>query len=102
MKLTHWIGVAVVAAALTALGLRLQGQDAMTPLAQRYMMLVLALGQHDPDYVDAYYGPDALRQEAAASRRSLADIDAEAHSVREALKNTRLRDDADEMTRLRR
>src|SRR5436190_2134741 len=103
MKLTHWIGVAVIAAAVVALGGRLQrGQDAMTPLAERYIRLVLALGQHDPDYVDAYYGPDALKQEAAATKRSLADLDAEAHSVREALKNTRLPENADEMTRLRR
>ena len=29
----------------------------MNALAERYVRLVLALGQHDPDYVDAYYGP---------------------------------------------
>ena len=68
MKLTHWIGVALIAAAATALGARLQqGQDAMTPLAERYIKLVLALGQHDKDYVDAYYGPEALKTEATAS-----------------------------------
>ena len=26
-------------------------------IAQPYVRLVLALGQHDPDYVDAFYGP---------------------------------------------
>ena len=103
MKLTHWMGVAVIAAAVTVLGVRLQQkQDVMTPLAERYIKLVLALGQHDPDYVDAYYGPDGLKKDAVASKRSLADIDADAHAVREALKNVRLPDDADEMTRLRR
>jgi hypothetical protein len=95
--------VALIAAAATALGARLQqGQDAMTPLAERYIKLVLALGQHDPDYVDAYYGPEALKTEAAAAKRSLADLDVDAHSVREALRNTRLPEGADEMTRLRR
>jgi hypothetical protein len=29
----------------------------MNQLAERYVRLVLALGQHDADYVDAYYGP---------------------------------------------
>ncbi len=31
--------------------------DAMNAIAERYAHLVLALGQHDPDYVDAFYGP---------------------------------------------
>ena len=29
--------------------------DSMNALAERYVKLVLALGQHDADYVDAYY-----------------------------------------------
>ncbi len=33
------------------------GADVMGPLAERYVRLVLAVGQHDPDFVDAYYGP---------------------------------------------
>src|SRR5689334_4177489 len=28
-------------------------------VAEKYAYLVLALGQHDPDYVDAFYGPVA-------------------------------------------
>lgn len=31
--------------------------DGMNAVAVRYAHLVLALGQHDPDYVDAFYGP---------------------------------------------
>jgi hypothetical protein len=103
MKLTHWIGLAVVAAAVAVLGVRLQqGQDVMTPLAERYIKLVLALGQHDPDYVDAYYGPPGWKTEAAAQKRSLADLDAEAHAVRDGLRGIDLPEHADEMTRLRR
>jgi hypothetical protein len=102
MKLTHWIGVAAVAAVVAVVGSRLQqGQDAMTPLAERYIKLVLALGQHDPDYVDAYYGPEGWKQEAERQQRSLADLDAEAHAVRDDLKGIRLPAGADEMTRLR-
>jgi hypothetical protein len=33
--------------------------------------LVLALGQHDSDYVDAYYGPASLRAEAEQAQLSL-------------------------------
>ena len=36
------------------------------PLPERYVKLVLALGQHDADYVDAYYGPPEWRKEAEA------------------------------------
>jgi hypothetical protein len=34
-----------------------QARQAMNDVAERYVRLVLALGQHDPDYVDAFYGP---------------------------------------------
>ena len=30
--------------------------DDMNAVAERYAHLLLALGQHDPDYVDAFYG----------------------------------------------
>ena len=32
----------------------------MRDLAERYVRLVLGIGHHDPDYVDAYYGPGRL------------------------------------------
>ena len=47
----------------------------MNTLAERYVRLVLALGQHDADYVDAYYGPPEWkpsRREAAAWPTSIA------------------------------
>jgi hypothetical protein len=31
--------------------------DAMNTIAEQYVRLTLQVGQHDPDYVDAYYGP---------------------------------------------
>jgi hypothetical protein len=102
MKLTHWIGIAVIVAAVAVLAVRLgRGQDAMTPLAERYVKLVLDLGQHDADYVDAYYGPEEWKREAAASKSTLADIDAAAHAVRDALNRQPVAKDADELTRLR-
>jgi hypothetical protein len=46
----------------------------MNELAERYVKLVLAMGQHDADYVDAYYGPDDWRIEAETSVQPLMQI----------------------------
>ena len=51
---------------------------AMNAVAEAYVKLVLAVGEHDPDYVDAYYGPPAWRDEVKAAARPLAAIGAEA------------------------
>ena len=39
------------------------GSSVMTldEIGEQYLRLVLALGEHDPDYVDAYYGDPAIR-----------------------------------------
>jgi hypothetical protein len=50
----------------------------MDALAERYVHLVLALGQHDADYVDAYYGPPEWRKEAERMKVSLMEIEAAA------------------------
>src|SRR5262245_39088748 len=57
----------------------------MNPLAERYVRLVLALGQHDADYVDAYYGAPEWRKEEEAAKRSLPDIERDAADVAKAL-----------------
>jgi len=49
----------------------------MNSIAERYVKLVLALGQHDADYVDAYYGPPDWKTEVERRQLSLADIDSE-------------------------
>ena len=36
----------------------------MNQIAEQYVRLALAIGTHDADYVDAYYGPPAWRTEA--------------------------------------
>ncbi len=46
----------------------------LDPIAEQYVRLGLALGEHDSDYVDAYFGPPEWRQEAAARALPLADI----------------------------
>ena len=45
------------------------------------MVLGLGLGRHDPDYVDAYYGPDSLRTAADAESLSVAQVRAAAESL---------------------
>jgi hypothetical protein len=52
--------------------------DPFRDVARRYVTLVLALGQHDSDYVDAYYGPPEVRKEVEAQKLSLAAVDAQA------------------------
>jgi len=46
----------------------------MDTIAERYVRLVLALGQHDADYVDAYYGPPEWRAAAERDRMSLEQL----------------------------
>jgi hypothetical protein len=40
----------------------------MDDLAAAYVKLVLAVGQHDPDYVDAYYGPEHWKPQSGTPR----------------------------------
>jgi hypothetical protein len=51
----------------------------MQDLAEQYVKLVLAVGLHDPDYVDAFYGPKEWRETAV--KRPLGEIEAEAAGV---------------------
>ncbi len=73
----------------------------MNPLAERYVKLVLAMGPHDADYVDAYYGPPEWRKEAESSKRTLAAIDSDATALAAALAKTPPDTSADELIRLR-
>ncbi len=59
----------------------------MDDLAERYVKLVLAVGVHDADYVDAYYGPPEWRAAAAAARRSVADLEADAAALLAAVES---------------
>ena len=71
----------------------------MHALAERYVKTVLALGQHDKDYVDAYYGPTEWKRESDATKISLDAIAAQAGAVRADL--AKLPSGRDEMERLR-
>jgi hypothetical protein len=57
----------------------------MNEAAERYVKLVLALGEHDADYVDAYYGPPQWREDVRATKASLATITTDAQALRASL-----------------
>jgi hypothetical protein len=48
-----------------------EAADGMNAVAERYVHLVLALGQHDPDYVDAFYGPAEWKTHDAITPKGL-------------------------------
>jgi hypothetical protein len=75
--------------------------DSMNALAERYVKTVLALGQHDRDYVDAYYGPPEWRKEAETAKRTLDQIDQDALGVEQALASAAPAADATDIVRLR-
>ncbi|HEX6323483.1 MAG TPA: hypothetical protein VFZ36_07145 [Vicinamibacterales bacterium] len=78
--------------------------DLLTPdmnqLAERYVRLILQVGQHDPDYVDAYYGPEALRP-SEDRKASIDDLLASAAALHQEASGFPLPPDADDLTRLR-
>jgi hypothetical protein len=72
----------------------------MDAAAEKYVRLVLALGEHDPDYVDAYYGEPRWREEVRSSRSSIERIHDEAVDVHETLQGTSRPSDSLERLRL--
>ena len=82
--------------------------SSMDTIAEQYVKLVLAMGQHDADYVDAYYGPQEWKKDAETTKLDLdaigsraraltADLDREGQSGQPA----RGGGASDEMSRLR-
>ena len=76
-----------------------QAADDINAVAERYAHLVLALGQHDPDYVDAFYGPPEWKTQAEKEKKSLDAIGAEAVELSATLAKTP--NAGDELLRLR-
>ncbi len=98
-----WVLIAVLSAGCTAR----QAEDPekssmeMNQVAESYVKLVLAVGGHDGDYVDAYYGPEAWKQEAESAPLSLAEIREQALELQDAVESRTPAAD-DEMLGLRR
>src|SRR5436305_12779912 len=62
--------------------------QAMNHAAESYVKLVLAMGEHDADYVDAYYGPPEWRAQIRAKKPSLNEIRAGAVALHDELAAT--------------
>ena len=102
MKLLLTLGACLaVSYPYAARGAKAAENDSMNAFAERYVKLVLALGQHDADYVDAYYGPPAWRKEAESARKTLAEIDADAAAVLKSVAAATPDRSAEETLRLR-
>lgn len=55
--------------------------EQMNRIAENYVKLALAVGQHDEAYVDAYYGPEEWKKRAEEEKKPLAIIESEASSL---------------------
>ena len=71
----------------------------MDTIAEEYVKLVLAVGQHDADYVDAYYGPPEWKKAAESTKAGLDTIASRARDLIAEL--GRQPEPSDEMPRLR-
>jgi hypothetical protein len=71
----------------------------LDPIARDYVRAVLSLGLHDPDFVDAYYGPNDWKADVEAEKPDLPAIRDRAAEISESLKA--MEDAPDEATRLR-
>ncbi|WP_416307004.1 hypothetical protein [Neptunicella sp. SCSIO 80796] len=75
------------------------GAKTLDQTAEQYVKLVLALGEHDSGYVDAYYGPDEWAEEARAKKMPIDLIISEAEVLRSEL--PKMTPDTELMQRLR-
>src|SRR6476620_5539442 len=55
--------------------------DAFNRAGQTYVRLALALGEHDPDWVDAYYGPASWRDQVKQEKKSIETIESESKAL---------------------
>jgi hypothetical protein len=90
-----------VAVYVWVLALQPESGTDLDALSERYVRLVLALGQHDPDYIDAYYGPAEWRTEAERAKVPVSQIDAAAADLAVDLNVITPPPSADELSRLR-
>jgi hypothetical protein len=73
----------------------------MNIIAERYVKLVLAVGQHDADYVDAFYGPPEWKADAERKKLPLREIGAAAERLIADIPNLSDAERTDELVVLR-
>jgi hypothetical protein len=97
---TRAIGLVLAFACAAAAGCgRDPSSTDMNTLAERYVKLVLKVGQHDENFVDAYYGDPAWRP--SGEKTPLEMLAIEARSIRDAVKSVPV-ERGEEIVRLRR
>jgi hypothetical protein len=57
------------------------GKDSLDEIAKDYVQMTLEIGEREPGYVDAYYGPREWMDAAKAAPRSLPDLAREAAAL---------------------
>jgi hypothetical protein len=75
--------------------------EALNTAAEQYVRLVLAMGLHDVDYVDAYYGPAIWKADVDAAKKPLDAIDRDASGVLRDLASSVPSSGDEELIRLR-
>src|SRR5262245_22495418 len=102
MKLSTLHGAVILGLCAASLPVLIRAQDTtMNTLAERYVRMVLAVGQHDADYEDAFYGPASWRTEAEQQKLPLAEISTRASALTQAITAAKPPASAPELTQLR-
>lgn len=78
--MSHNIAALMAVVGLAGAGMG-EGQGGLDDVAKAYVRIVLAVGVHDPDFVDAYYGPPEWRAEAETARRPLQELRADVQEL---------------------
>ena len=76
--------------------------ESMNTIAEQYVKLVLAVGRHDADYVDSFFGAPEWRADAERQNRSLPQIDAEAERLIGRMPDLTIAEQRDPLAALRR
>ena len=71
----------IAAGALVPAWTAAQGTGSMDTIARSYVTVMLAMGQHDADFIDAYYGPPEWKKEADSEKMPIERIDAAAAAL---------------------
>ena len=94
------LGRSVIAAAILAAGCATPQKFTMDDIAERYVKLVLLVGQHDADFVDAYYGDPSWKPTGAPV--PLDELATRVRTLRTDLSQIVVEPEPDEVVRLRR
>jgi hypothetical protein len=84
----RFYALCAIVAGVVGVSAQVPPADPLRPIAERYVRLVLAVGQHDGDYVDAFYGPPEWRRDAEATKVPLPALETQAATLERDLAST--------------